>query len=81
MRPQKLKKQTFLNSEQILGKQWKIIGMYVNVENMFCMPESFNTNISHQLFYYIITFENPQHLNTNSKGDFVLKTSFKRSFY
>ena len=27
----------------------------------FCIPESFNTNISHQLFDYTITFVNPQH--------------------
>ena len=33
--------------------------------NNFCtyeaIPESFNTNISHQLFDYTITFVNPQH--------------------
>ena len=34
--------------------------------------ESFNTNISHQLFDKI-TFVNSQRENTNSKGDFVLK--------
>ena len=27
----------------------------------FCIPESFNTNISHQLFDYKITFVNSQH--------------------
>ena len=42
----------------------------------FCIPESFNTNISHQLFDYTITFVNTQHYNTNSKGDFVLKNRF-----
>ena len=26
-----------------------------------CIPESFNTNISHQLFDYTITFVNSQH--------------------
>ena len=29
--------------------------------NMFCISESFNTNIAHQLFDYTITFVNPQH--------------------
>ena len=47
--------------------------------NYFCLPESFNKNISHQLFDYTITFVNSQHLNTSSKGDFVLKNMFKRS--
>ena len=28
--------------------------------NFLCIPESFNTNISHQLFDYTITFENLQ---------------------
>ena len=37
------------------------------------LPESFNTNISRQLFDYKITFVNSQRENTNSKGDFVLK--------
>ena len=46
--------------------------------NKLCITESFNTNISHQLFDYTITFVNSQHKNTNSKGDFVLKPSFKR---
>jgi hypothetical protein len=31
--------------------------------------ESFNTNISHQLFDYTKTFVNLQHKNTNLKGD------------
>ena len=34
----------------------------------------------HQLFDYKITYVISQHDNTNSKSDFVLKTSFKRSF-
>ena len=39
--------------------------------NNLCIPEKFNTNISHQLFDY-----------TNStKGDFVLKTGFKDFLY
>ena len=29
--------------------------------NLICIPESFNTNISHQLFDYTITFVDPQH--------------------
>ena len=38
-------------------------------------------NISHQPFDYKITFVNSQEKNYNSKGDFVSKPSFKRSFY
>ena len=38
-----------------------------------CKPESFNTNISQQLFDYKITFVNSQLKNTNWKDDFVLK--------
>ena len=33
----------------------------------FCIPECFNTNISHQLFDCIITFLNSQHWNTKLK--------------
>ena len=40
----------------------------------FCVPESFNTNISQKLFDY---FVNSQHENTNSKGNFVLKNQFE----
>jgi hypothetical protein len=47
---------------------------------MICIPESFNTKISHQLFDYKITSVNSQHENINLKSDFVLKTNFKRSF-
>ena len=36
------------------------------------------TNISHQLFDYKKNFVNPQHENTNSKGDFVLKTRLEK---
>ena len=46
--------------------------------DFFCIPESFNTNISHQLFDYIKTFVKSQQLN--KKVDFVLKTGFERSF-
>ena len=38
-----------------------------------CIPESFNTYISHQLLNNKITFVNSHLENTNSKGDFVLK--------
>ena len=41
--------------------------------NIICIPENLNANISHQLFQYKITFVNSQLENTNSKGDFVLK--------
>ena len=40
--------------------------------NIICIPESFNTNISHQIFANKITFVNSQCENTNSKGDFIL---------
>ena len=46
----------------------------INLKDI-CMPESFNANISH-LFENKITFENSQHENANSKGDFVLKNRF-----
>ena len=42
-------------------------------ENFLCIPESFNTHISHQPFDYKINFVNSQDENRNSKGDFVLK--------
>ena len=45
-------------------------------KNIFCTPESFNTNISHQLFDYTITFVNSQQENTNSEGDYGHKTRF-----
>ena len=38
--------------------------------NNFCIAKSFNTNFSHQLLDYTITF-------ANSKGDFVLKNRFR----
>ena len=43
-----------------------------------CLPENFNTNISHQFFDYIMTFMNSQHQNKNSKGDFVLNDPFEK---
>ena len=42
----------------------------------FLFTRNFNTNISHQIFDYSITFVNSQHKNTNSKGDFVLKSNY-----
>ena len=50
------------------------------IRNILCIPQSFNTNILHQLFYCKITFVNSQPENTNSNIDFVLKTRFKRLF-
>ena len=41
--------------------------------NKIFIPESFNTNISHQIFDNKVTFVNSQPKNTNSKGDFVLQ--------
>ena len=35
--------------------------------NIFCIPESFNTNISHKFVDYKVTFVNSQHENINSK--------------
>ena len=57
---------------------WQYIKwLIVIVIKIFCITESFNTNISHQLFDYTITFANSQHYNTNSKGVFVLKNRFQ----
>ena len=44
------------------------------VFNDFRITESFNKNILHHIFDYKISFVNSQLENTNSKGDFVLKT-------
>ena len=52
----------------------------MNDINMFCIHESFNTNILHQLFDYKITIGNSQAEKTISKGDFVLKTELRRIF-
>ena len=45
--------------------------------NIFCIPESFSKNISHQIFDYKITFVYSQLENTHPKGDFVLKNQFE----
>ena len=46
--------QSILLEAPIGNKAWKT---YKNI----CIPESFNTNILHQLFDYTITFVNSQH--------------------
>ena len=47
--------------------------MLLYEEKNFCILESFNTNISLQIFDYKITFVEE---NSNSKGDFGLKNRF-----
>ena len=49
--------------------------------DIFCIQESFNTNISHQLFDYKISFVNSKRENTNLREDFVLKNWFKNVWY
>ena len=49
--------------------------------NIHCIPENFNTNISHQLFGYKLILVNFQLEITNSKVDYVLKTGFKDFWY
>ena len=57
----------------------------LNKEVVTNIPESFNTNISHQLVDYIITVVNLQHKNTNLNGDLyskpVLNIRFKVFWY
>ena len=52
---------------------------YVYCEILYNLriPESFNTNISHQFFDYKKTLVNSQRKKTNSKSDFVLKYQFE----
>ena len=52
------------------------------LQYVYCIPGpgSFNTNISHKIFDYKITFVNSQLENTNSKGDFIFKIQLKHSF-
>ena len=75
---------------------WRILNLFVQLiimsvvyvciiqnklnNNIYCIQESFNTNISLQLFEYKITFVNSYLENTNSKGDFVLKNWFESFF-
>ena len=56
------------------------------IQKYLCIPESFNTNISHQLFVNKITFVNSQSENTNLKADFeyskpVWNVNFKDFWY
>ena len=46
---------------------------------VICIPESFDKNISHQLFDYKITFVISQRKNTNSNDEFVLKNRVEKS--
>ena len=48
--------------------------------NQLCIPESFNTNISHQLLNHKITLVNSQRKYINSKSDFVHKNIIKISY-
>ena len=47
---------------------------YMRNKKKLCIPESFNTNISHQFYDYKITY-------VNTKGDLYKKNGFKRLFY
>ena len=62
------------------GTNFSFILLEKNTPNKICIPESFNTNIEHQLFDYKITFVNSKHENMISKGNLYSKTGFKRSF-
>jgi hypothetical protein len=55
--------------QEMETQRWAKILLLINIKGFsaFFIPKSFIMNISHQLFYNKITFE-----NTNSKGDFVL---------
>ena len=49
--------------------------------NKICLPESFNTNISHQLLDYTISIGNSQHNRTQIQNVILYsKPDFKRSF-
>ena len=56
-----------------LYKQTKLNFVYQKA-----LIRTFNTSLL--TTKYIITFVNSQHKNTNSKGEFILKTRIKRSF-
>jgi hypothetical protein len=51
------------NLEIVLANKILKIVMKISILKIisFFIPESFNTNISHQLFDYTITFVNSQH--------------------
>ena len=44
----------------------KVVSKFFKI---FCIPESFNTNISHNFYLLQKTFVNSQHKNKNSKDD------------
>ena len=46
------------------------IEYFLTLISFVCIPESFNTNISHQLFWLHNNLVNSLHFNTNSKGEF-----------
>ena len=46
---------------------------------MFYIPESYNTNITHQILDYKINILRSQRKNTNSKVDLSSKTGFNSS--
>ena len=48
---------------------------------IFCIPESFNTNISHQVFDYLITFVNSSSRTPIQKVILFSKTSFRFLVY
>ena len=52
----------------------------MNFNLSFCIPESFNKIISHQLFDHKITFVNSQHENEIQKVIFYSKAGLKRSY-
>ena len=62
----------------------KLYVSYELIMKLYCIPEIFNTNISHQFLNYKKTCVNSEHVNTNSKGDFcalkpsVIYNIFKR---
>ena len=50
---------------------------WVVLEKYYCIPESFNMNISHHFLPICITiFVNSKNKSTNFKGDFVLKNQY-----
>ena len=71
-----------ITSKNKIIKDLSFVYLYTYIQFIFennkCLPESFNMNISHQLFDLAITFVNSQHYNINSKG---FKRCFKDSWY
>ena len=61
----------------MISEQIQNLYILENRKQEFCISESFNTGILHQLFYYKITFVNSQREKTNSKGDIVPKNLFE----